>query len=131
LPGGWRSVLGSTPSHPLIGSAARRQPRATAGCGRAAIQDHGYAKVDPATGNVPVFVEGRVTGCDRAPRHLAVAVDGRIRAIARTYRAGGRERFSALVPAWTLRRGRHAVAVYGIEGDGALRAMGATGRARR
>lgn len=51
---------------------------------------------------------------------MAVALNGRVAAVGRTFAlpGGRRERFSVMVPDWTLRGGRNDVRVYGVSGPG-------------
>jgi hypothetical protein len=73
--------------------------------------------VDRAAGFVPTFVEGRVqpTGT-RAD--LAVALNGRVAAVTRTFDQHGQTRFSAMVPEDALRSGRNDVEVFAVEAAG-------------
>jgi hypothetical protein len=70
--------------------------------------------VDRAAGFVPTFVEGRVqpTGT-RAD--LAVALNGRVAAVTRTFDQHGQTRFSAMVAEDALRNGRNDVEVFAVE----------------
>jgi Sulfatase len=75
-----------------------------------------YGAVDPKSPLVPAFVTGRVHGA--APGwDLAVALNGRIAATARTYDSLGETRFAAMMPETALRAGRNDVAVL-VVGDG-------------
>ena len=87
-----------------------------------------YGAVDPSTGVVPVLVTGRLDSREPAGLPLAVAVDGRIRAVTRSFRAGGRTRFSAIVPAASLPAGSHAVDILAVERGDELRPLAHTGR---
>jgi hypothetical protein len=71
--------------------------------------------VDKRSALVPSFVEGSVSG---APRRLdlALAVNGTIAAVTRTFDQHGQTRFSAMLPEAALRNGRNAVEVYAIHG---------------
>jgi arylsulfatase A-like enzyme len=82
-----------------------------------------YANVRRRTLLVPAQVAGSLTGGKRgARRDLAVAVNGRIEAVARSFYLNGdrREHFAAMVPEDTLREGRNAVAVYEVGRHGKL-----------
>jgi hypothetical protein len=74
--------------------------------------------VDPTSGFLPSFVEGRLTGRAAAGQKLAIGVNGVIAATTQTFSQYGETRFSALVPEEALRAGRNAVAVYAIRGTG-------------
>ena len=65
---------------------------------------------------VPVFIEGTLQE-GRVPDRveLAIAVNGRVRALTRCFLFRGKQRFQALVPESSLRDGRNRVDVYAIE----------------
>jgi hypothetical protein len=73
------------------------------------------AAVDPATGFVPTYLEGRVHG-GKPGRRVALAVNGTIAAVTRTYRQHGTVRFAAFVPERALRTGENTVEVYLVAG---------------
>jgi hypothetical protein len=80
--------------------------------------DNNYSS-NPAT-LVPCYFEGRIvsSGAFAAPVRIAVAVNGTIRAVTRTYELDGlRDRWSAMVPEWSLREGSNDVRYYAISGD--------------
>ena len=74
-----------------------------------------YDAVDPSSGFLPSFVEGRASGL-REGQPLAVAVNGRIAATTRTFEFHDELRFAAFVPEQTLRRGKNTVEVFAIRG---------------
>jgi hypothetical protein len=87
-----------------------------------------FHSVHLASGFVPAYVTGRVTG-PHPPGAVAVAVNGRIAATSPTYRVhrGGSIYFSALLPEQALREGDNDVRLYAVSGpaDGPrLRALG-------
>jgi hypothetical protein len=65
--------------------------------------------VDLAAEEIPARLTGTISGGPIARRSLAVALGGRIVAVARSYPAGGEERFSVLVPEFSLRQGANRV----------------------
>lgn len=65
--------------------------------------------VDLASEEIPGRLTGTISGPGGPQRSLAVALAGRIVAVARSYASGGEERFSVLVPESALRRGRNRV----------------------
>jgi hypothetical protein len=87
-----------------------------------------YRAVDPSTGVVPVLVTGRLDHREPADLPLAVAVDGRIRAVMRSYRAGGQTRFSAIVPEASLPAGSHTLDVLAVQRGDELRPVAHIGR---
>jgi hypothetical protein len=74
-----------------------------------------YDAVDPSSGFLPSFIEGRAIGLP-AGRPLAVAVNGTIAATTQTFEFHDEMRFAAFVPEETLRRGRNAVEVFAVRG---------------
>ena len=68
---------------------------------------------------VPQHVEGTIAG-DGAKRDLAIAVNGRIAAITRSFRLDGATRFAAVLPEWALRDGANDVAVLAVGRAGTL-----------
>ncbi len=76
-----------------------------------------YRKVNPATGVVPAYVTGELSGV--APgRTIAVAVNGTIRATGQTYSSGGGTRYSVIVRPSAFRNGANRVEVLGVGGSG-------------
>lgn len=73
-----------------------------------------YDAVHPEGMFVPAMVEGTVGSSPDggAPLHLAVAVNGTIRATTTTFNEGQRRRFSALVPETAFQQGRNNVVVF-------------------
>ena len=74
-----------------------------------------YARVDPASGYVPVHVVGSVNGPDRHPRDIAIAVNGTIRGVGNTFTLAvgdPGELVSVMVPETAFRKGRNRVEVY-------------------
>jgi hypothetical protein len=80
-------------------------------------------EVTPADGMHPTRVTGPLRGVPFGEhRDVAVAVNGRIRAVGRSFDLWlkGREYFSVVVPETALRRGRNRVEVFEVRGGGAL-----------
>jgi hypothetical protein len=77
-----------------------------------------FAGVRRASGVLPVYVTGQLSRGAPNAQALAVAVNGRIRAVGRSYASGPRQRFSMLVPPSSLRSGRNTVDVLAVQGDG-------------
>jgi hypothetical protein len=86
-------------------------------------------RVDPGSGFVPAEITGRLRGGrPGGGRPLAIAVNGRIAAVGRTFSlAGSRaESFEVIVPEWTLQPGENDVRVFEIlprHGRPALRSL--------
>ncbi len=77
---------------------------------------------------LPALVKGQLSGGGAAATELlALAVDGRVAAVTRSYVGDdGERRFYAMVPPWVLRRPPHTVDVLRIEPDGALTRLSLT-----
>ena len=81
------------------------------------------AHVDPSAQILPTRVTGRLPGTPPGTmRDLAVAINGRIRAVGRSFHLHGRhtEFFSLLVPETALRPGRNDVALFEVGPNGTL-----------
>jgi hypothetical protein len=117
----WASAYRIGPHAELIG---RRVPVVVAGAAHAEIANARLvAHVDPAAKILPTRVTGRLPGTPAGTmRDLAVAVNGRIRAVGRSFHLRGRkmEFFSLLVPESALRRGRNSLEVLEVRADGSL-----------
>jgi hypothetical protein len=89
--------------------------------------------VGPRSGFVPAQLTGRVRSAAPRKRPVAIAVNGRIAAVAETFFMGGDgvERLSVLIPEAAFRPGRNDVEVFEVEGAGTearLRPLGRFGR---
>lgn len=134
---GGSALYGIGPNPKLIGRpvTALRAGRGTGA--RAELRGRGSLRAyDPRSGFSPSHLVGQVRGSrptgGRESRELAVAVNGRIAAVAESYRSrdGEDEYFSALVPESVLRTGRNAVELFEVTrgGGGELR-LASLGRA--
>jgi Sulfatase len=80
-------------------------------------------RVDPRGPTVPTRVMGRIEGGrPGAERNLAVAVNGRVRAVGRSFHLRGRrpELFSLIFPERALRRGDNRLQLLEVKPDGEL-----------
>jgi hypothetical protein len=76
-----------------------------------------FTSVDPAGAVVPAFITGSLTGV--APgTTLAVALNGKIDAVAYAFEDRGQVSFSALVPPAAFRSGENRVKVFALRGSG-------------
>jgi hypothetical protein len=87
---------------------------------RVELEDEGaYADVDTEFVFSPALISGFVErGALDKRVELAVAVNGRVRALTRCFSAGGRERFRALVPPSSFRPGFNRIEVFMIDSEG-------------
>ena len=82
-----------------------------------------YARVRRASGVVPAQVAGRIHGSDgRSQRDIAVAVNGRIAAVGRSFHLRGQavESYSVMVPEDVLREGRNRVEILEVSTGGRM-----------
>jgi hypothetical protein len=116
---------GIGPNRDLLGQSAAKLARASAGSIRGTIASAGaLRRVRRGSGLVPAQIAGDLTGGRRGARHdLAVAVNGRIEAVGRTFHLTGdpREHYSLMVPEATLHEGRNTVEVFEVVRAGTLR----------
>jgi Sulfatase len=119
---------GIGPNRDLIGRDAGSVARAAAGDVRAAIVEDGlFANVRRRTGVVPAQIVGHLRGGGGGEqRDLAVAVNGRIEAVGRSFYLTGdaTEHFAFMVPETSLREGRNAIEVFEVVAGGRLRPLG-------
>ena len=117
----WASAYRIGPHPELIG---RPVSQVAAGTARAEIANAGLvADVDPSKQILPTRVTGRLPGTPPgAMRDLAVAVNGRIAAVGRSFHLRGRptEFFSLLVPESALRPGANSVVLFEVDAGGHL-----------
>ncbi len=87
---------------------------------RVTIDDESaLSNVSTSSSFLPAHISGVVkNGSLESDTELAVAVNGRLRALTRCVRDGGRQRFGALVPEGAFRDGFNTVEVFAVEGEG-------------
>ncbi len=126
----WASAYRIGPHPELIGRRVRAGTVATSSRVHGEVANAGLlADVEPSKEILPTRVTGRLEGGPPgAMRDLAVAVNGRIRAVGRSFHLRGRgaEFFSLLVPESALRRGRNAVEVLEVRPDGRFAELAST-----
>jgi Sulfatase len=121
--GDWASLYTSLgPNRKLVGQrlASVRSARDT----RATISlSQSFARVRRSSGIVPCQIAGRIhgSGAERE-RNLAVAVNGRIEAVGRSFHLKGQrvESYSVMVPENALHEGRNTVEVLEVTDEGAM-----------
>ena len=121
--GDWASLYTSLgPHRELIGDdvTSARSSRGT----RATISlSHSFSRVRRSTGVVPCQIAGRIHDSGAArERDLAVAVNGRIEAVGRSFHLKGEtaEGYAVMVPEDALRDGRNTVEVLEVTDDGEM-----------
>jgi hypothetical protein len=74
------------------------------------------AAVDLSLDVLPSYITGTLAGRHPAQQDLAVAVNGKIEAVTRSYTEFGQTKFAALVPEESIRQGANDVSVYAVNG---------------
>jgi hypothetical protein len=108
------SLFGIGPNPELLGRSVGELDIAAAGGLAAEVDQAGeLSAVDLESDYVPVRLTGGIEGGD-GPRDLALAVNGRIEAVARSYLVEGEERLSVLFPEAALREGVNDAALFEV-----------------
>jgi hypothetical protein len=112
-------LYGIGPNRELIGRNVSELDVADAGELRAGVdQERELRAVNLTAEYVPVRLTGRISGgASDGPRGLAVALNGRIVAVARSYRDEGEERLSILLPERALRQGPNEFDIFWVTGE--------------
>jgi hypothetical protein len=126
--GDWSSLYtGIGPNRRLLGREAGALAGASATGVRASIAMAGsFAGVRRASGIVPAQIAGDLRGGKGGERRdLAVAVNGRIEAVGRSFYLAGdaTEHYALMVPEQALREGANSVELYEVTRAGALRLL--------
>ena len=121
--GDWASLYTSLgPHQELVGRAVTRA-RAGAGTRATISLSRSFARVRRSSGVVPCQIAGRIhdSGSPRE-RDLAIAVNGRIEAVGRSFHLKGEtaESYAVMVPEDALRDGRNTVEVLEVTNEGAM-----------
>jgi hypothetical protein len=129
--GDWASLYtGIGPNRALLGRQVAELPQAPRNGVRIALaQAAAMRSVNPRSELLPTQVAGRIKGgAGGARRDLAVAVNGKLDAVGRSfYLAGsGQESFALMVPESSMQPGRNTVQVFEVVGGNALRLIGST-----
>jgi Sulfatase len=120
----WASAFRIGPHPELLGDRVRATlPRSAQVYGELVVNAPRFNDVDPRGQVVPTRVAGRIEGSrPGAVRDLAVAVNGRVWAVGRSFHLRGRPRelFSLIFPERALRRGDNRLQLLEVERDGGL-----------
>jgi hypothetical protein len=121
--GDWASLYtGLGPNRGLIGQELTAV-RAAGGTRATISLSRSFARVRRSSGVVPSQIAGRIHGSGaQRERDLAIAVNGRIEAVGRSFHLQGEqvESYSVMVPENALREGRNTVEVLEVTDDGAM-----------
>jgi hypothetical protein len=119
--GDWHSLFTAFGAHrELIGQRVT-DVRAASGVRATLSLTRSFRRVRRSSGVVPCQIAGRIRGSSAtAERDIAVAVNGRIAAVGRSFHLRGEnvESYSVMVPENALREGRNTVEVLQVEPDG-------------
>jgi sulfatase-like protein len=128
---GWDDLFAAGPAPAIVGRPVEALPAAPRGDLRVELDfREEYADFRPGTAAVPAFVTGRVTG-GRGGERVAIAVNGRVAAVSRAYRAGDEVRVGAMVSPAAYRAGSNRVEAFAVTGTGAGLRLAPAGRAER
>ena len=121
--GSWASLYTSYGPH--LGLIGRRvdDVRAASGTRATLSLARSFARVSRSGGLVPCQIAGRIRGSGpNTTRDIAVAVNGRIEAVGRSFHLRGEsvESYSVMVPEESLREGRNRVEVLEVSDDGEM-----------
>jgi len=114
---GWQPILHHGPHDGIVGSRPALFPPASTSDAKALIigaQAYGAIDLDQ---ELPLLVQGTVTGPFDPGTPLAIAVNDQISAVTRVYRLGGAGRFQALIPRRALREGANAIEVFRVDNE--------------
>ncbi|HEX6584210.1 MAG TPA: sulfatase-like hydrolase/transferase [Thermoleophilaceae bacterium] len=121
--GDWASLYTSLgPNRNLIGERAD-DVQAASGARATISLSRSFARVRRSSGVVPCQIAGRIRGSEaRGERDLAIAVNGRIEAVGRSFHLKGErvESYSVMVPEDALREGSNRVEVLEVTDEGAM-----------
>ncbi len=119
--GDWPSLFtGFGPRRDLIGQSVA-DVRTASGVRATLSLAHSFRRVRRSSGVVPSQIAGRIRGSGpTTERDVAIAVNGRIAAVGRSFHLRGEkvESYSVMVPEDSLRDGRNSVEVLEVEPDG-------------
>ena len=119
--GSWRRVFAIGPRPALIGRPVSSLPRSAPGpAGARFAAPRGLKAVDPDAATLPTWVAGRISfPAGEGSRELAVAVNGTVRAVGRSFQLAGdrREYFSLVYPESALVPGTNDVSLYEVKGE--------------
>ena len=122
---GWDRInaLGGQPE--LLGRPVSRLRLQPPGRARATVDGPSrFRSVDPGGLYLPADVSGAIHGVPPARRRVAIAINGRIAATARTVVAPAGELYTALCPPSAFRRGANRVEVFALSDGGRLTPLG-------
>jgi len=130
---GGRHLYALGPNADLLGHRATEVQQVAATAGRLELDGRGlFDHLTSGARLVPSFVSGRISDSVPAGTSLAVAVNGTIRSVTRSFSDDGELRMAAIAPADSFRPGSNQVETFMVRGNGAGRRLQplATGQSR-
>ena len=117
--GSFAAVYRVGPHREIVGRRVSSM-RVRAGLGaRAKITDEALLRaVEPTAEILPTYIDGLLTGTAAQTLDLAIAVNGRIEAVTRTFRQNNKTLFSAFVRERSVRAGRNVVDIFAVRRQG-------------
>jgi hypothetical protein len=115
----WRLYRGIGPHRELLGRQVAELATVASRGARARIASaDALTKVDLTSELLPVHVAGTISSRRPGKRDIAVAINGRIEAVSRSFflEEFDPETFSVVVPEWVLHQGRNDVDVFEVRG---------------
>jgi hypothetical protein len=123
---GGRRLYANGANWDLLGRATRSLSRSAAAGARAELDSADLLDGHrPGARLVPSYLSGRLTGGIEPGASLAVAVNGRIRAVTESFDYGGEVRMAAVIPPGAFRAGENEVEVLEVRRAGASRQLAA------
>jgi Sulfatase len=125
--GDWASLYtGIGPNRSLIGRPVGQLERASVAGGRATIAiGRAFRHVRRSAGIVPAQIAGDLSGRGGVKRDIAVAVNGSIEAVGRSFYLAGdpTEHYAVMVPEASLHEGRNEIELLEVAPTGTLRVL--------
>lgn len=127
---GFAGVFAAVSDRALIGTSARALRTGGEAPFRVEFDTpSAYSTFTPGATEVPAFVTGRLAGSVTAGEEIAVAVNGRVAAVTRSYSDGDTLRMAAMVPPTAFRKGANDVEALAVSGSGPDARLVSLGRA--
>ena len=116
-------VYRTGPSQDLVGRRVAKVGVAGSGPASAEVDGGTVLRVDRGAGVVPAWITGRIAHRASVPPMLALALDGTVAAVTRSYEWRGAARFSAVLPPDAFHPGDNRLEVFAVEGTGSNRRL--------
>jgi hypothetical protein len=129
LGSGLEGLYAAGPAPDLVGRAVAGLDASSPTAVRARVDDEArFAAVEPRARVVPAWVTGRLENAGEDAHDIAVALDGRIAAVSRSYGRSAEPRFAAMIDPARFHRGRNRVELFEVRGLVGARRLAPLGR---